>query len=301
MTPASKAPASEADAVPATLRGPAWMVLAAFSYAVTGVLVRHLADDFSVFEVAFFRCLIAVFMIAPLIVRSPVASFRTIQLPMHGLRVVLTYAGIMCWFYGVSVIPLADYYALQFTLPLFTIAGAVLFLGQRADARTWLAVAVGLLGALVILRPGVIAPGLGALAAVGAAVLFAGVNTCVKVLSRKETTNVIMLYANALVIPLSLAPALYDWHTPGWADWPWLIGVGVFGTLAQYAITRAITVADARIVQPFDFTRLPFAAALGWLFFGEVSDLWTWVGAVIIFGAGTYALARERAGAKQRR
>jgi len=269
------------------------MVLAAFSYAMTGVMVRHLADDFSVFEIAFFRCLIAVLMIAPLIMRSPVTSFRTTQLPMHGLRVVLTYAGIMCWFYGVSVIPLADYYALQFTLPLFSIAGAVLFLGERADARTWLAVAVGFLGALVILRPGVIAFSLGALAAVGAALLFAGVNTCVKVLSRKEPTNVIMLYANGLVIPLSLAPALFDWHTPGWADWPWLIGVGVFGTLGQYAITRAITVADARIVQPFDFTRLPFAAALGYLFFGEVSDFWTWVGAVIIFGAGTYALARE--------
>ena len=285
--------------MPAAVRGAAWMILAAFSYAVTGALVRHLADDFSVFEVAFFRCVIAVFMIAPLILRSAGASFRTNQLPMHIWRVALTYSGIMCWFYGVSVIPLSDYYALQFTLPLFTIAGAVLFLGQRADSRTWLAVGVGFCGALIILRPGVIAVSLGALAAVGAAVLFAGVNTCVKILSRKEDTNVIMLYANGLIIPLSLVPALLDWHSPTWADWPWLVGVGVFGTLAQYAITRSITVADARIVQPFDFTRLPFAAALGYVFFGEVSDVWTWAGAVIIFGAGSYALARERAASTQ--
>ncbi len=291
--------ASGAHAVPAAVRGAAWMVLAAFSYAVTGALVRHLADDFSVFEVAFFRCVVAVFMIAPLILRSPVAGFRTIQLPMHVWRVALTYTGIMCWFYGVSVIPLTNYYALQFTMPLFTIAGAVLFLGQRADARTWLAVGVGFLGALVILRPGVIAVGLGALAALGAALLFAGANTCVKALSRNEPTNVIMLYANGLIIPLSLAPALFDWHPPGWADAPWLIGVGVFGTLGQYAITRAITVADARIVQPFDFARLPFAAALGYVFFGEVSDLWTWVGAVVIFTAGYDVLARERSGTKQ--
>ena len=238
-------------------------------------------------------------MIAPLILRAPVASFRTIQLPLHVWRVVMTYGGIMCWFYGVSVIPLADYYALQFTMVLFTIAGAVLFLGQRADAGTWLAVGVGLCGALVILRPGVIAVSLGALAAVGAALLFAGVNPCVKVLSRREDTNVIMLYANGLLIPLSLAPALFDWHPPGWADAPWLIGVGVFGTLGQYAITRAITVADARVVQPFDFARLPFAAALGYVFFGEATDPWTWAGAVIIFGAGTYVLARERSGARR--
>ena len=99
------------------------MILAAFSYALTGVVVRQLTGDFSVFEVAFFRCVIAVFLIAPLVLRSSAAGFRTIQLPMHIWRVALTYAGIMCWFYGVSVIPLSDYYALQFTLPLFTIAG----------------------------------------------------------------------------------------------------------------------------------------------------------------------------------
>ncbi len=289
----------EARTSPAAVRGAAWMVLAAFSYALTGVIVRHLADDFSVFEIAFFRCVVAMFMIAPLVWRSPATSFRTIQLPLHVWRVVLTYVGIMCWFYGVSEIPLSDYYALQFTLPLFTIAGAVLFLGQRADARTWLAVGVGFLGALVILRPGVIAVSLGALAALGAALLFAGVNTCVKVLSRKEDTNVIMLYANGLIIPLSLVPALLDWHPPGWADAPWLIGVGVFGTLGQYAITRAITVADARIVQPFDFARLPIAAGLGYVFFGEATDFWTWVGAVIIFAAGYDVLARERSGTKQ--
>jgi drug/metabolite transporter (DMT)-like permease len=285
--------------LPAAVRGAAWMILAAFSYAMTGVMVRQLADGFSVFEVAFFRCVIAVLMIAPLVLRSSAAGFRTNQLPMHVWRVALTYAGIMCWFYGVSVIPLSDYYALQFTLPLFSIAGAVLFLGQRADARTWLAVGVGFFGALIILRPGVIAVSFGALAAVGAAVLFAGVNTCVKVLSRREDTNVIMFYANVLIIPISLVPALFDWRTPDWADWPWLIGVGVFGTVAQYAITRAIAAADARVVQPFDFTRLPFAAALGYVFFGEVSDVWTWIGAVVIFGAGYYALAHERAASKQ--
>ncbi len=98
--------ASDTHAVPAAVRGAAWMVLAAFSYAVTGALVRRLAEDFSVFEVAFFRCLIAVLMIAPLILRSHATSFRTVQLPMHAWRVMLTYAGIMCWFYGGRTKPL---------------------------------------------------------------------------------------------------------------------------------------------------------------------------------------------------
>ena len=108
-----------------------------------GALVRHLADDFSVFEVAFFRRVIAVFMIAPLVPRSATASFRTNQLPMHIWRVALTYSGIMCWFYGVSVFPLSDYYALQFTLPLFTIAGADFFAGLRISGG------LALIGAVV--------------------------------------------------------------------------------------------------------------------------------------------------------
>lgn len=289
--------------LPAAARGAAWMLLAGACYTLTGAIVRHVAETYSVFEVAFFRSLFALALMVPLLLRVGWSSLRTTKFPLHGLRTALGYTGILCWFYGVSAIPLSDYYALQFTTPLFTIAGAVLFLGERAGARHWLAVAVGFGGALVILRPGLIGVSLGALAAVGAALFFAAVNNCVRVLSRTDGAVVIVTYTNLLMLPVSLVPFLIPeslvpslpvWITPGWIDLGWLAGVGLFGTIAQFSITRAVAVADARVVQPFDFARLPFAAVIGYVAFGELSDFWTWIGAVIIFTAGYYVLQLER-------
>jgi len=134
--------------------------------------------------------------------------------------------------------------------------------------------------------------------ALATALSFATVNTLVKVMSRRESASVLVIYTNLLGLALALVPALLDWRTPSWADAPWILGMGAFGTAAQFCITRAIAVADARVVQPFDFARLPFAAAIGYVFFGEVFDPWTWIGAVIIFGAGYFVLWRERAGGR---
>lgn len=275
------------------VHGAVWMLIAGFCYAATGAQVRLLADDYPTFEVVFIRSVIALAMVAPVILRGGIGAFRTEQIRLHTVRAAVGYGGILCWFYGVSTIPLSNYYALQFTMPLFTIAGAVLLLSERAGFRTWVAVAVGFCGALVILRPGMVAISLGALAAIAAALAFAVANLCIRVLSRKDNAVVIVAYANLLMIPMSLVPALFDWVTPRLVDIPLLLGVGIFGTIAQFSLTRAVGLADARIIQPFDFARLPFAALIGWLVFEETTDIWTWTGAVIIFLAGYYVLSRE--------
>lgn len=269
------------------------MLLGGLSYTVTGALVRILAGEYPVFEIVFLRCVIAVIMMAPLIMRLGVGALKTRQPAMHLVRTMIGYGGILCWFYGVSEIPLTDYYALQFTMPLFTIAGAVLLLGEHAGMKTWVAVAFGFFGALVILRPGLIAVSLGALAALTAALSFAAINIMIKIMARKDDPVVIVIYANFLMIPMSLIPALFDWVAPAWEDIPAIIGIGVFGTVAQLSLTRAVALADARVVQPFDFLRLPFAALIGWFVFGEASDIWTWIGAVIIFAAAYYVLAHD--------
>ncbi len=284
--------------------GAAWMLLAAAMYTVTGATVRQLAEAYSVFEVGFFRSIVAVAILLPLALRPARRAeegprdrwrgLRTRRLPLHLLRTALAYVGIMCWFFAVSRIPLAEYYALQFLTPLFTLAGAVLLLGERAGLRHWFAALVGLAGAWVVLRPGLVPVGPGALAALGAALFFAATNCTVRVLTRTDSARVIVTWGNLLLIPMSLIPALPVWVTPSWLDLGWLCSVGVTGTAAQFAITRAVGAADARIVQPFDFARLPFAAALGWIVFGEGLDPWTWAGALMIFAAGLYVLRLER-------
>jgi len=269
------------------------MLLGGLSYTLTGMLVRILAGQYPMFEIVFLRCVIAVFMMAPLIMRIGIGSLKTKQPVMHLIRTMIGYGGILCWFYGVSQIPLTDYYALQFTMPLFTIAGAVPLLGERSSLKTWAAVAFGFFGALVILRPGLIDVSLGALGALTAALCFASINIMIKIMARKDDPAVIVVYANFLMIPMALIPAMFDWVTPAWEDIPAIVGIGILGTLAQFSLTRAVALADARVVQPFDFARVPFAALIGWFVFNEVSDFWTWVGAVMIFAAAYYVLAHE--------
>lgn len=278
---------------PPVVRAIAWMVFAGASYVSSGALVRFIADGFSPFQLVFLRGVVAMLFLAPMFWRTGIAGLRTTQFRLHCGRSFLTYSGLLLWFYSVTVIPLADYYALLFTLPLFTIAGAVLFLGERAGPRTWVATTVGFIGALVILRPGFVEVSLGAVAALGAGLSYAGVNTCTRVLARKDSATVIVAYVNFLVLLLALVPALMTWSTPGTTDLLVIVGIGVVSTIGQIALTRAIALAEARVIQPFDFLRLPLAALFGYVLFAELPDLWTWVGAIIIFASAYYVLSRE--------
>ena len=257
--------------MPAAVRGAAWMLLAGTGYAVTGAIVRHLAVTLPVFELAFLRAALTLALFLPYIVRAGRAGLATRQFRVHALRSVLTYGGIVFWFFGVSAIPLGDYYALYFTMPLFTIAGAAIALRERVPTPIWLAVAVGFAGALIIIRPGLIEVSFGAVCALASAVTYAASNVVTRVLSRRDSAAVIVIYSNFLVLLIGAIPAALVWRMPTGEDAPFVIALGVASTVAQYCYTRAIAAADARVVQPFDFCRLPIAAVLGLVLFAESS------------------------------
>lgn len=282
--------------VPPVVAGPAWMILAGLGYTLASVCTRELSSDYSTAQLAFMRAVIALGFVAPLILRNGISVMKTTVFPLHLLRSFFTYGGMMCWFYAVSVIPISDYTALLYFQPIFTILFAIFILRETAGRRTWGAVAVAFLGALIVLRPGLQDVSFGMMAAIGTAVLFAGVNTCMKVLSRTESASVMVAYVSILMLVLSAVPASLYWTDPSLVDAPAILGIGIFALLGQYAITRAIAAADARVVQPFDFFRLITAAILGWLVFGETSDIYTWAGAVVIFGASYYVIVFERKG-----
>ncbi|MBM3487954.1 MAG: DMT family transporter [Alphaproteobacteria bacterium] len=278
----------------ATAMAALWMIFGGSCYVVSAVFVRLLSGTYGAFELAFLRCLIGVLFVAPLIMRLGIAKMRTTQFPMHCVRTAFTYAGLAFWFLSVSLIPIADFYALVFTTPLFTILGAILFLGERAGLRTWAACAVGFAGALIILRPGFAAISLGMVYALLTGLSYAGVHNAVRVLSRKDSSLVIVAWVNVLMLPISLVPALFAWTPIALADVPMILGVGLFATWGQYGLARAVAAADARVVQPFDFFRLPVAALAGWVVFAEFPGPWTWLGAAIIFAAGYAVLMSER-------
>ena len=177
---------------------------------------------------------------------------------------------------------------------------ALLILGERANMGTWIACVVGLGGALIILRPGIIEISLAALAAMVTAVCYSSANTCIKLLSRTESPVRITVMNNVLMLPLAFIPAVFVWITPSLGDVPWILALGLTNSLGGLFHARGVAAADARVVQPFTFLRLPWAVVVGYFLFAELPGIWTWIGASVIFGSSYYILYTE-AGRRARR
>jgi drug/metabolite transporter (DMT)-like permease len=144
-----------------------------------------------------------------------------------------------------------------------------------------------------MLRPGTAALSVGAMLALLSAVCIAGSMLCVKMLSRTESSEAIVTYMVVYLTPMSLLAALPVWEAPSPAMWPWLIAMGALGTAGHLCVTRAFAAAEASLVLPFDYLRLPAVAVLGFVFFAEVPGLTTWIGAGLIAGASGYLVHRE--------
>ncbi|MBV24148.1 MAG: RNA polymerase subunit sigma-54 [Rhodospirillaceae bacterium] len=286
--------------VPAPVKGALWMLVSAAALAgLTGV-VRHMSAGLHPFEIAFFRSFFGLLILAPWLMRSGLGVLRTKRLGLYTLRCALGVATMLMWFTAISMVPLADAVALGFTSPLFVILGAALFLGEVVRGRRLGATLCGFAGALIILRPGggVLDPG--AVLVLLSAVTLAGANLSVKELSRTEPVQAIVTYMVIFMVPLTFIPALLVWQTPTPAQLAELLGLAAVATLGNYAMTRAVAVADASSVMPYDYARLPFAALIGFFVFGETSDAATWIGAGVIAVASLY-LAHHESKAEQRR
>jgi len=282
----------QAAVLPDAVRGALWMLFSACCYVSSATLMRGLGDSYSTFQLTLIRTIVAVLLLLPLFLRTG----REVRLPRRfgllALSACFTYLAVLCWFFGAANVPVADFFALQFTTPLFTILLATLILGQRNDPAAWAATFAGFAGVLLILRPGLIAVSLGALATLASCVGYASVNTSIKPLSREVSASGIVFWTNLLIIPLALPLGIAHWRAPEPGDWPTILAVASLTTIAFVSVTRAIALADARIVQPVNFMRMPIGAAIGWLVFSEFPDLWTWLGAVLIFAASSYAVGR---------
>ena len=270
-----------------------WMCMATLISSIAGGMVRELAGQIPAMELVFFRNVIALIVLVPIVIKQGVGLPSKSQIPVYALRVFFAYSAMVLLFYALARMPIADVYALQYTIPLFTILLAVIVLKQHADAHSWGACFVGFLGTLIVMRPGIIEITLASLAALTTAFMHAGSNTTIKILARRDNPEVITLWTNFGMLPLALIPTLFLWVTPTASQWPLVIGIGVVSSIGGYCFTRSVSAADARIVQPFQFSRMIFAAAFGWIMFSELPDLWTWIGAAVIFAASYYIVYRE--------
>ncbi len=287
--------------LPAPLQGALYMTAAAFLFAVMNAAIKlAAAEGLHPFQIAFFRNGFALLILLPWLARMGAEGLRTERLKVHLWRAVFGLIAMLCWFTAVVRMPMAEAVALNFTVPLFATAGAAIFLGETVRARRWTATVIGFLGVLIILRPGLVEITPVTSLPIIAACFMAVTVLIVKSLSRTEEPMVVVLYMNLLLTPLSLLPALFVWQMPSLKALLLMGFVGACAVLAHIAFTRSFAKADASAVMPFDYARLPFVAAIGFLLFGEVPDAWTWIGAAVIAAAAVYIAHRESRVARER-
>jgi len=279
------------SALPGTTRG----ILLASGFAFTAMLgtVKPASQNLHPFEVTFFRHLFTLLVMLPWMLRLGPGTLRTKRFPLIALRGLLGFISTVLWFYAVPRLALADATAINFTAPLWATVFAAIILHEPVRLRRWTATAIGFAGVLVVLRPGFQDLSAWALVMLVAAACWGSQHIVLKALSRTEPTNVIVCYHAILLTPAALILSLFVWRTPGWEDVFWLLMLGACGTIGHLALARAFAAAEASVVLPFDFSKMPVAAAIGYIAFDEHPDLWTWAGAALIVGASAYIARRE--------
>jgi drug/metabolite transporter (DMT)-like permease len=265
------------------IRAALWMSGAIVSFMAMAISGRELSSELNTFQILFFRSLVGLAVIVPLLQRAGWKQAHTRHFGTHLLRNVAHFFGQYGWFYGLALIPLAEVFALEFTTPIWTAMLATLILGERMNRSRALGIAFGFIGVLVILRPGVTIVSPAALAVLAAALAYAFSHVMTKRLSASDTPLAILFYMTAMQLPLGLVLALPGWVWPSAASWPWVAVVAIAALSAHYCMARAFRLADATLVVPLDFLRLPFVASIGFVFYGEALNAWVLLGAAIVF------------------
>jgi drug/metabolite transporter (DMT)-like permease len=267
---------------------------ALFSFLTMAIGARELSGALGTFEILFFRSLIGLITVSLLLTRHGWGQIATRKLRVHVLRNAAHFAGQYGWFYGIAFIPLAEVFAIEFTVPVWTALLAAILLGEDITRPRLIAVVLGVIGVWMILRPGAAVVHPAAIAVLAGAVGYATSHTLTKKLSGSDTPLAILFYMTFIQLPLGLVPALSHWLAPPLTAWPWLIAVGLTALSAHYCMTRAFQLADATVVVPMDFLRLPLAAVVGFLFYGEGIEWWVLAGAAVIFSGSLINIRAER-------
>jgi drug/metabolite transporter (DMT)-like permease len=272
------------------LKAAVWMLGAIASFSTMAVAGREVSFALDTFEIMLFRSAVGVIIVA--FAAIAFGTWRQIsreQFSLHFFRNIMHFIGQNLWFYAVTVIPLAQVFALEFTSPIWVILLSPLILGERITLVRAVAALMGFLGVLVVTRPDMAGVNVGVTMAASSAIFFAFTIIFTKRLTRTQSITCILFYLTVLQLGFGLITAGYDGDIalPNTETLPWLVLIGVAGLLAHFCITNALAIAPATVVVPIDFVRLPVIAIIGMLVYGEALDLWLLLGAGIIF-AGNY-------------
>ena len=275
-------------------RAAALVSAGSLTLVVMATVVKHLGTELPAMEILFFRSAIGFLFVLPLFARNPLEPFRTKRPGMHLLRGAVGAVGNACFFWTITHMLLADAMALQFSRPLFMIPLAVFLLGETVGLRRTAVAAVGFAGIMLYARP--FTGGFEPDAFVGALGALAGglVVICIKRLATTEPTRVIMFYYALWNALFALIPAALFWVTPTLPQLALLTVVGILGIGGQSLITHGLTMGEATVLVPLDYSRIIYSAALGYLLFNEIPGPWSFAGMALIVACSLYLVLTEK-------
>ena len=263
-----------------------WMMGSVVSFSLIAIASRNVSHTHDSFEVLMVRSAFGcVLVVVAGALTGRQHEITPQRLPGHFLRNIVHFTGQNLWFIALTMIPLAQVFALEFTSPLWVILLSPIFLAERLTGQRLAAAALGFIGILIVTRPGAASLNLGVLAAAGAAVCFAAVSIMTKRLTRGVSVIGILFWLTFMQFWFGLIGAGYDGHItwPTAQTLPWLALIGVCGVVAHLSLTSALSLAPAGFVVPIDFLRLPFIAVIGALFYAEPFDPYVLAGGAVIF------------------
>jgi len=265
-----------------------WMMGAITSFSAMAIAGREVSFALDTFEIMMYRSVVGVLVVA--IVLTATGKWAQVsrqRLGIHLIRNAAHFTGQNLWFFAVTVIPLAQVFALEFTSPLWVILMAPFLLGERLTRTRSLAAFGGFIGILIVTRPSPETINIGVITAASSAIFFAVTSIMTKRLTRVEHVGSILFWLTTMQLVMGILIAGYDGDVtlPDPTTAPWLILIGVAGLTAHFCLTNALAVAPATVVVPIDFTRLPVIAVLGMLIYNEPLNIWVLCGAIVIFTA----------------
>ena len=268
-------------------------VVAMFLFSLTHTSVRLMSDTMTAFQIVFWRMLLSMAMLMPWYAWQGFGLLKTRRPGMHALRAAVNCGGMLLWFFAIAVVPLGKAVAIHFVLPIFVMVLAVIVLRERVGIRRMSAALVGFGGVLLVLRPNEFGIGWPEIMILGSALCYATTVIFLKYMVKSETPLALTFYTNFFILLFTIPPTIWFWVPPSVDDIFPILAIGVTGTFAPLLYTTALRIADASIIAATDFLRLPITAGLAFALFGEVPDIWVWIGGGTIFLSTWYIAVRE--------
>ena len=268
------------------------MIISGLFFVLMHSAVKYLSKEVHIFEIAFFRCALVIFVLAPVIIQQGKTIFKTRQPKMQFLRIITNSVAMLCFFYGISTTPLAQFTTLGFTVPIFATILAVIFMKEKIRLRRTTALIIGFIGTIVVMRPD-ISIELGALLIIFSSFLWSICLIFIKKLTQTDSAVTISLYFGIGMIPATFILAFPVMEAIDMRQFTILIFIAITGTLAQTIMNTALKKGELALLLPFDFLRLIWSVLIGYVLFAEEPTFTLWIGGFLIIGSTTYIAWRE--------